>query len=63
MLPPLLYSGAFFTSLRDLRANKRLIALAAFVLVAVTMTAVAVVAHEWIGLSWASRSFPRPLRR
>ncbi len=53
VLPPLLYSGAFFTSLRGLRENRRPIALLAFGLVATTMTAVAVVAHEWIGLSWA----------
>ena len=53
VLPPLLYSGAFFTSLRDLRANKRPISLLAFGLVATTMAAVAVVAHEWIGLPWA----------
>jgi NhaP-type Na+/H+ or K+/H+ antiporter len=49
---PLLYSGAFFTSLRDLRANKRPISLLAFGLVAATMAAVGVVAHRWIGLSW-----------
>ena len=53
VLPPLLYSGAFFTSLRDLRQNRRAISLLAFGLVATTMAAVAVVAHEWIGLSWA----------
>lgn len=53
VLPPLLYSGAFFTSLRDLRVNKRPIALAAFGLVVATMAAVALVAHEWIGLPWA----------
>lgn len=53
VLPPLLYSGAFFTSLRDLRANKRPISLLAFGLVAATMTTVAVVAHEWIHMSWA----------
>jgi CPA1 family monovalent cation:H+ antiporter len=52
VLPPLLYAGAFFTSLRDLRQNRRPIALLAIGLVAVTMTAVALVAHEWIGLSW-----------
>ncbi len=52
VLPPLLYSGAFFTSLRDLRANKRPISLLAFGLVATTMAAVGVVAHDWIGLSW-----------
>ena len=53
VLPPLLYSGAFFTSLRELRANKRPISLLAFGLVATTMAAVAVVAHEGIGLPWA----------
>jgi Na+/H+ antiporter len=53
VLPPLLYSGAFFTSLRDLRQNKRPIMLLAFGLVATTMAAVAVVAHAWIGLPWA----------
>jgi monovalent cation/hydrogen antiporter len=53
VLPPLLYSGAFFTSLRDLRQNRRPILLLALGLVAATMAAVAVVAHEWIGLPWA----------
>jgi monovalent cation/hydrogen antiporter len=53
VLPPLLYSGAFFTSLRDLRANKRPISLLAFGLVGTTMATVGVVAHEWIHLSWA----------
>jgi CPA1 family monovalent cation:H+ antiporter len=53
VLPPLLYSGAFFTSLRELRHNKRPISLLAFGLVATTMAAVAIVAHEWIGLPWA----------
>jgi Na+/H+ antiporter len=53
VLPPLLYSGAFFTSLRDLRVNRRPIAFLAFGLVAATMAIVAVVAHQWIGLSWA----------
>jgi monovalent cation/hydrogen antiporter len=53
VLPPLLYSGAFFTSLRDLRANRRPISLLAFGLVGTTMAAVAFVAHEWIGLPWA----------
>jgi monovalent cation/hydrogen antiporter len=52
ILPPLLYSGAFFTSLRDLRTYRRAIALLAFGLVGVTMAAVALVAHEWVGLSW-----------
>ena len=53
VLPPLLYSGAFFTSLRDLRTNRRPIAFLAFGLVGATMAVVAVVAHEWIGLPWA----------
>jgi CPA1 family monovalent cation:H+ antiporter len=53
VLPPLLYSGAFFTSLRDLRQNRRPISLLALGLVATTMSAVALVAHEWIGLPWA----------
>jgi Na+/H+ antiporter len=51
-LPPLLYGAAFFTDLRDLRRNARPIALLAIPLVLVTMCAVAVVAHETIGLGW-----------
>jgi monovalent cation/hydrogen antiporter len=55
VLPPLLYSSAFFTSLRDLRANKRPIGLLAIGLVVVTTVGVAMVAHEFIeGLSWPS---------
>ena len=55
VLPPLLYSAAFFTSLRDLRANVRPIGLLAVGLVGVTTVCVAVVAHEFVdGLSWAS---------
>jgi Na+/H+ antiporter len=54
VLPPLLYSAAFFTSLRDLRANFRQIGLLAFVLVAATMVAVAVVAHYATDLSWSA---------
>ena len=53
VLPPLLYSGAFFTSLRDLRVNRRAISLLALGLVGATMGTVAVVAHDWIGLPWA----------
>jgi monovalent cation/hydrogen antiporter len=53
LLPPLLYSAAFFTSLRDLRANLRPISLLAVGLVGATMTGVAAVAHAWLGLSWA----------
>jgi Na+/H+ antiporter len=51
-LPPLLYGAAFFTSLRDLRRSARPIALLAIGLVLTTMGAVAVVAHEVLGLSW-----------
>jgi CPA1 family monovalent cation:H+ antiporter len=51
-LPPLLYSGAFFANLRDLRADLRTISLLSIVLVLVTMVVVAVVAHEMIGLGW-----------
>jgi monovalent cation/hydrogen antiporter len=54
VLPPLLYSAAFFTSLRDLRANYRPIGALAVGLVVATMLAVAVVAHYAAGLSWSS---------
>jgi monovalent cation/hydrogen antiporter len=53
VLPPLLYGAAFFTSLRDLRANVRPIGLLAIGLVVATTGGVAVVAHEAIdGLTW-----------
>jgi monovalent cation/hydrogen antiporter len=51
-LPPLLYGAAFFTSVRDLRRNAKPIAELAIPLVLVTMAAVALVAHEVIGLDW-----------
>src|SRR5438046_6674020 len=55
VLPPLLYSSAFFTSLRDLRANAVAIGMLAIPLVIVTMTVVAVVAHQWIdSMSWSA---------
>ena len=55
VLPPLLYSAAFFTSLRDLRAGVRPIGLLAVGLVVVTTVGVAVVAHTFVdGLSWPS---------
>jgi CPA1 family monovalent cation:H+ antiporter len=55
VLPPLLYSAAFFTSLRDLRQNARTLSLLSIGLVIVTTCTVAVVAHEWIdGFSWAA---------
>jgi Na+/H+ antiporter len=52
-LPPLLYSSAFFTSVRDLRANFRPVSMLAIGLVAATMAGVAVVAH-WLvdDLTW-----------
>ncbi len=53
ILPPLLYSSAFFTSLRDLRRNARPLALLAIGLVLATMLAVAAVSHAAVpGLSW-----------
>ena len=55
VLPPLLYSSAFFTSLRDLRTNIKPIGLLAVGLVVATTVGVAVVAHAVIeGLSWSS---------
>jgi monovalent cation/hydrogen antiporter len=55
VLPPLLYGAAFFTSLRELRANVKQISLLAFGLVLMTALAVAAVAHAVIpGLSWAA---------
>jgi Na+/H+ antiporter len=54
-LPPLLYSSAFFTSLRDLRANVRPIGLLSIGLVGVTTLGVAVVAHSVVdGLPWSA---------
>jgi Na+/H+ antiporter len=53
-LPPLLYSAAFFTSLRDLRANVRPISLLAIGLVLATTLTVAAVAHAAVGLDWPS---------
>jgi CPA1 family monovalent cation:H+ antiporter len=54
-LPPLLYSAAFFSSLRDLRRDMRPISLLAIGLVLVTTVTVAVVAHAVIDdLPWAA---------
>jgi Na+/H+ antiporter len=54
ILPPLLYSAAFFTGLRDLRSNLRPITLLAVGLVVVTTCGVAVVARLAVPeLSWA----------
>jgi len=55
ILPPLLYATAFFTGLRDLRANLRPISLLAVGLVLATTCGVALVAHMAVGgLSWAA---------
>ena len=51
-LPPLLYSAAFFSSPRDLKAQLRPIALLSIGLVLLTSATVAVVAHAAIGLPW-----------
>jgi CPA1 family monovalent cation:H+ antiporter len=53
-LPPILWGAAYFTSLRDFRANARPIALLAIGLVLATTAVVAVVAHAIVpGLGWA----------
>jgi len=53
VLPPLLYAAAFFTGLRELRANARTISMLSLGLVTATTVAVAFVAHEAVGLGWA----------
>ncbi len=53
-LPPLVYSAAFFSSPRELRANLRPIASLSIALVLLTTVTVAVVAHAVIGLPWAA---------
>ena len=54
VLPPLLYASAFFTGLRDLRANAVPIGMLAIGLVIATMGVVAVVAHQWVdNMSWS----------
>jgi CPA1 family monovalent cation:H+ antiporter len=52
ILPPLLYSAAFNTGLRELRRNLRPISLLAIGLVALTTVAVAAAAHYVMDLSW-----------
>jgi Na+/H+ antiporter len=55
ILPPLLYSSAFFTSLRELRANIGPIGLLSVGLVITTMVSVAVVAHTLVDdMSWTA---------
>src|SRR3954453_4059338 len=57
ILPPLLYSSAFFPGIRALLADLRPISLLAIGLVAVTTTGIAVIAHEILSLGWPS-AFP-----
>jgi Na+/H+ antiporter len=52
ILPPLLYSAAFNTGLRELRRNLRPISFLAIGLVAVTTVMIAAVAHYMVDLSW-----------
>jgi len=53
-LPPILWAAAYFTSLREFRANLRPISLLAVGLVLATTAAVAVVAHTLLpGIGWA----------
>jgi monovalent cation/hydrogen antiporter len=53
VLPPLLYSASFFSSLRELRTNLRPISFLAVGLVLATTGAVAVIAHALIpGMGW-----------
>jgi CPA1 family monovalent cation:H+ antiporter len=55
VLPPLLYSATFFTSLHELKVNMRPIGLLSVGLVILTMVVVAAVAHAVVdGLSWSS---------
>jgi monovalent cation/hydrogen antiporter len=54
-LPPLIYAGGWFTSLRDLKANVRPIGLLAVGLVLFTVVCVAGVAHALVpSLPWAA---------
>jgi monovalent cation/hydrogen antiporter len=53
-LPPLLYSAAFFSSPRDLKANLRPIASLSIGLVLLTTATVAAVAHLLVGLPWGA---------
>jgi Na+/H+ antiporter len=55
MLPPLLYNAGYSSSVRDLRANARVITLSAVGLVVATTCVVAVAMHEAVdGLPWAA---------
>jgi CPA1 family monovalent cation:H+ antiporter len=53
-LPPIIYAAAYFTSLRELRANARPISFLAVGLVLATMGTVALVAHALVdGMPWS----------
>jgi CPA1 family monovalent cation:H+ antiporter len=52
LLPPLLYSAAFFSSVHELRANARPISVLAIGLVLVTALGIAAIGHWIVGLSW-----------
>lgn len=52
LLPPLLYAAAFFSSLRDLKADARAISWLVIGLVLFTTVGLAVIGHEVIGLPW-----------
>jgi monovalent cation/hydrogen antiporter len=52
-LPILVYSSAFFANLGDIRRYLRAITLSSVGLVLVTMTVVALVAHDVVGMAWA----------
>jgi monovalent cation/hydrogen antiporter len=54
-LPPILFAAGYFTSIRDLRANIRPVALLAVGLVLFTTAVVAAVAHTLVpGMGWAA---------
>lgn len=53
VLPPLLYSAAYFTPLRELRRNVKPITALAIGLVLATMVGVACVAHAALDFGWA----------
>jgi CPA1 family monovalent cation:H+ antiporter len=53
-LPPLLYAAAFNTEWGEFRRYLRAITLLSVGLVLFSATAVAVVAHHWIGMPWAA---------
>ena len=55
-LPPILFSAAYFTPIRDFKANARPIFLLAIGLVLFTTVAVGLVAHALVpGLTWPRR--------